>query len=355
MMYKSLLQRGMACSFFLLLLISCQTEQNTELPEDTDFKNLEALFLEWREFEKPPMIDGVPDYRAETFDSRMAEFKVFQDRLYSFDTSGWSLAERVDWSVVHAEMNGFDFNYRVLKPWQRDPAFYRSVYHYRSDVPAHEGPTHHKTTEVWMYDFPLNDEQRAKFIDHLKVISPLYEQAKTNLTGNARELWIAGTQSIARQERSLERIKEMPGIADDAEIINLIDKNIEANRDFVSWLEAETEKKTGPSGIGKDNYTWYQQNVHLVPLTWEEEVQVLKRELVRSWAALKLEEHKNRKLPQMVDANSQEEFDTLTENAARDFMDFLVKEEIVTVKDYWEPALREHLGSFLPRGERHFF
>ena len=38
-----------------------------------------------------------------------------------------------------------------------------------------------------------------------------------------------------------------------------------ANKDFVEWLESQAPKKNGPSGIGKDNYTWYQQNVHRIP------------------------------------------------------------------------------------------
>lgn len=341
----------------VLFILSCESPQKQEsvTEKNSNFSDLEDLYLEWREFETPAMINGVPDYSTATFTSRMSDFEALKSRLMSFDTSEWTVAEQVDWSVVHAEMNGFDFNYRILKPWERDPAFYRSVYHYRSDVPAHEGPTHHKTTEVWMYDFPLSPEKREEFIDCLKVIAPLYEQAKKNLVGNARELWIAGTASIQRQEKGLERIKELPGISEDKEILDLIDKNIAANSDFVEWLESQKDSKTGPSGIGKENYEWYQQNVHLVPLSWEEEVMILKRELARAWTALKLEEHRNRKLPQMIDVNSQAEFDTLTENAARDFMDFLVEEDIVTVEDYWEPALREHLGSFIPRGERNFF
>ena len=54
-------------------------------------------------------------------------------------------------------MNGFEFNYNILKPWERDPAFYKSLWMNRSDVPAHEGPTHHMVVEVWQYDFPLSN------------------------------------------------------------------------------------------------------------------------------------------------------------------------------------------------------
>ena len=120
-------------------------------------------------------------------------------------------------------------------------------------------------------------------------------------------------------------------------------------------LKKEASKKDGPSGIGKENYTWYAQNVHLVPRTWEEEVRLLKRELDRAWSSLKLEEHRNRKLPPLVAASTPEEFAALSERSANRLMDFLRDEDIVTVKDYFEPALRAQLGEFVPAETRNFF
>ena len=86
-------------------------------------------------------------------------------------------------------MNGYDFNYRVLRPWERDPAYYQTLWMYQSDVPAHEGPTNHGVLEFWMYDIPLDSESEQKMIKELKSIPPFLNQAKINLTGNAKELW----------------------------------------------------------------------------------------------------------------------------------------------------------------------
>jgi hypothetical protein len=189
----------------------------------------------------------------------------------------------------------------------------------------------------------------------LKVITPLNTQAKINLTGNARDLWVAGIRDIQTQSADLEELKKEPSLQDDADMLELIDEAIASTNDLASWLEAESKTKTGPSGIGKDNYTWYMQNVHLVPLTWEDEVMILKRELARAWSSLKLEEHRNRHLPEMVDANSPEAYDKLADDAAKSLINFLDQEEIVTVKPYFDPALREHLGEFIPREKRNFF
>jgi hypothetical protein len=130
---------------------------------------------------------------------------------------------------------------------------------------------------------------------------------------------------------------------------------VSSTDDLVLWLEEEAKSKDGPSGLGKENYSWYMQNVHLVPLTWEDEVMILKRELARAWSSLKLEEHRNRELPELQDANSPEAYSAMAERSAQSLMTFLEQDEIVTVKDYFEPALREHLGQYVPREKRNFF
>jgi hypothetical protein len=351
-------------AFVFVLLLSCNTnkkESNTETSSKTenftsnDIGDLVALFKAWRTFENPPLLDGAPDYTAETFEKRWPRFKELQASLKAIDTTNWSVENQVDWMIVWAEMNGYDFNHRILKPWVRDPAFYKVVWTAKSDVPAHEGPTNHGTTELWTYNFPLSTAERSRLVSDLKVIAPFYTQAKKNLTGNARDLWIAGIRDIQNQSVVLTELKANEAVTNDAELVAVIDEAIASTNDLAAWLQAESESKTGPSGIGKENYTWYLQNVHLVPLTWDDEVMILKRELARAWASLKLEEHRNRNLPELVDADSPEAYDTMADASAKSLMDFLEQQDIVTVKPYFETALREHLGEFIPKEQRNFF
>lgn len=346
--------------------VSCQSNQSkkqdlhnsefkTVVYNSNRYEDLESLFITWRAFEKPPILNGAPDYSAETFENRWSSFQELQKQLQAIDTTGWSIPNQVDWLIVWAEMNGYDFNHHILKPWARDPAFYKSVWTYKSDVPAHEGPTHHGTTELWTYKFPLSKAEKARLISDLKVIPPLNQQAQKNLIGNAKDLWITGIRDIKEQVQVLTNLKAEQSIQSDSELFNHIEKAINATNDLIAWLEAEASSKTGPSGIGKDNYTWYLQNVHLVPLTWEDEVMILKRELARAWSSLKLEEHRNRNLPQLKAVDSPEAYDVMAEASARSLLTFLDKQEIVTVKPYFEPALRAHLGSYLPEEKRNFF
>ncbi len=336
----------------LPLAASCAEDTG---PEPDSYETLTELFADWREFESPPLLDGAPDYTAERFAAAYEELATFRQRLDAIDVTGWPIEQQVDWHLVNAEMNGFDFNHRVLAPWVRDPAFYQSIWTYQSDVPAHEGPTHHAVLELWTYEFPLSADEERRMIGDLEVIPPLMRQARGNLTGNARDLWVAGIRNIRNQRRHLDSILEMAGPGAGEALTRAVADAQAATDELVAWLEEQAPSKTGPSGLGKDQYTWYQQKVHYLPMTWQDEVDLLQRELDRAWSSLKLEEHRNRKLPQQVAAASPEEYDRLADASATRLMAWLRDEEVMPVKDYMDPALREHLGTFIPVEVRNFF
>jgi len=336
---------------FLLFFTSLQSQSN--------YNSLQNLFIEWRKFENPPLLNGAPDYTKKQFNKRKSVFNKLQKKLNNIDTTNWSKSKQVDWQIIEAEMNGYDFNFRVLKSWIRDPAFYQTIWMYQSDVPAHEGPVNHALLEFWQYTFPLNKQAKEKFHRELALIPAFLEQAKQNLTGNARDLWVAGINNLRDQTKYLNTIEktlnEYQDKKKDKNIFEALQNAKVANNKFIRWLESEAPTKNGPSGIGKENYTWYQQNVHRVPLTWEEEVQLLQRELDRAWSSLKLEEERNKKLPLMKSADTPDEFKVLTDNAVKKMMRFLSENDIMYIKDNMEPALREHMGKYVPKDDRNFF
>ena len=345
----------MRAIIILLFILGCSSQENYNINSKLEYKDLVNLFNEWRDFESPPLLDGAPDYTKERFEKDHNNFISLRKRLNSFNISNWSVNDQIDWHIVRAEMNGYDFNYRVLRPWERDPAYYQTLWMYQSDVPAHEGPTNHGVLEFWMYDIPLGSESEQKIIKELKSITPFLNQAKINLTGNAKELWEAGIENLRQQRDNLIVVRSKLNLSSEHEINKEIKNAINSTEEFVKWLEDESSKKTGPSGIGKENYTWYQQNVHLLPMTWEDEVSLLQRELDRSWSSLKLEEHNNRNLPELSPANTPEDFEKLTEEGVRRFIDFIKNKDIMPFKENMEPALREHMGKYVPENERNFF
>ncbi len=321
----------------------------------SDYTELAELFADWREFEAPPMLDGAPDYTAESFARRYAELATYRARLAAIDTSDWPLAQRVDWHVVRAEMNGFEFNHKVLKPWVRDPAYYQSIWTARSDVPAHEGPTHHAVLELWTYDFPLSSAAEARMARELAVIPPLMAQARRNLTGNARDLWVAGIRNIRDQGEILADLRAQVGDDAGSELLGAIDAAATATDELVAWLQEQAPSKTGPSGVGRDLYSWYQMQVHYLPMDFDREYALLERELDRSWSTLALEEHRNRELPAPKPANSPEAYQQLVDETAAQMMAWFEEDEILPMRDYMAEELVAHLGPYQPPEVRNFF
>ena len=321
----------------------------------TSYDDLVALFEEWREFEKPEFVDGVPDYTAEAMATQHRELAGYQQRLVAIDPSGWPVSQQVDHHLVRAEMNGLDFDHRVRKPWVQNPAFYTQIFSAQSDVPAHEGPVIHGWIDLWTYEYPLSEADAAELAARIVTVAPLLEQARTNLVGNARDLWVMGIRSMERQSADLKDLaSQVAGQSDELE--EGIVAAREATDQFREWLESEADSKTGSSGVGTDNYTWYLQNVHLVPYTWEQQETLMLRELARSHASLRLEEHRNRKLPEQIRIASAEAYDRRFNDAVTEYMKFLEEEEIISVRDYEDAALRARTGRFSPAdGLRGFF
>src|SRR5688572_25344358 len=226
------------------------------------YQDLIALFTEWSAFERPPLVDGAPDYTAATMASRHATLKNLQARLDAIKPDAWPVDQQVDHALVRAQMNGFDFYIHVLQPWARDPAYYKSVWTGQSDTPAHEGPTHHAVVELWTYTFPLSPDDEAKLTAELRGIPPLLRQAQRNLTGNARDLWITGTATMRQQIADLSALaKETSASGRAPAVVNqdlksAISDASAATTRFVSWLDSQASRKNGPSGIGKEQYTW---------------------------------------------------------------------------------------------------
>jgi hypothetical protein len=317
------------------------------------YDDLLRLFAEWREFQAPRVVAGVPDYSAEAMAAQHRRLAEYQQRLAAMDPSAWPVPQRVDHHLVRAEMNGLDFDHRVLMPWARDPSFYIVVHTAQSDTPAHEGSWVHGAIELWTYEFPVRGDRLAALREKLQAAPALLKQARTNLTGNGKDLWSEGVRSARGQAAALSSLaarlaKVQPELVDD------VRRARTAADDFRAWLEAELPKKTGPSGVGVENYNWHLKHVRLVPLTWQDQVTLVRRELARGHAGLRLEEAHNRSLPSQVPIASAEEHTQRFNAAVTSYVKFLQDRQVLTTEPYMDAALRARIGRFSP-GPREFF
>jgi hypothetical protein len=82
---------------------------------------------------------------------------------------------------------------------------------------------------------------------------------------------------------------------------------------------------------------------------------LLKRELTRAYASLQLERERNKQLPGLVTIATADEYIKKADAAVSNMMRFLKEKNILPVKEYMEPAIRRHLGEFVPEQNRNFF
>jgi hypothetical protein len=329
------------------------------------YPQLAVLFRDWRAFEDPPKLQGAPDYTAATSARRLAELATWQEQLRLIDTTGWSVPEQIDWHLVRAEMNGMQYNLSVLQPFARDPAYYASVRTHESDTPAEEGPTIHGAVRLWQYGIwprtvldsvrPMSRDETRRLTAALRTVAPLLQQARTNLAAsNARDLWIGGVRAFEEQSEALAIVRtRVP--QNERDLLRAVTEARVATESFAQWLSEQAPSKTGPSGIGVAQYTWYLRHVLLVPLSWEDEVTISQRELARAHASLRLEEARNRDLPPMIVANTPGDYADMQERAIAKWMGFVREKEIVTMEPWMERALRERMPAFAPEATRDFF
>jgi len=312
--------------------------------------DLVSLFSDWRAFQQPRVVNGVPDYTPAAMARQHRELKDYQRRLASMDARSWSVPQQVDYRIVGAEMDGLDFDHRVLKPWSRNPDFYVTVFADETDQPAREGPHARGGVELLKFRLPQDADELARRLQH---IPALLQQARGNLDGNARDLWIYGIRDVKAQRAALAELAAKasghPALA------GAVQRGVEATDGFIRWLEEQAPSRTGPSGIGIENYDWYLAHVQLVPYRWADEVLLMERELARARATLLLEEEKNRGLPEQVPVASAEDHARLFAAGVTEYMAFLAQRDVLTIRKDMDPALRAHVGQYTGRRPLEFF
>ncbi len=299
----------------------------TAILQASTHADLTQLFTEWREFQRPRMVNGVPDYSPAAMKQQYAGLKKWQQRLAALNITGWTVAEKVDYNLVRAEMNGLDFDHRVLRPWARNPFFYRAIFASESDTPLHEGPHVYGALELWTYKFPLSPADTDEILTKLSAIPRLLTQAKSHLTEDSKDLYSLGIWLKRQESKALATLA-----ARDPKLAAAAKEAQTAVDGFAVWLEGREKLMSKSSGIGIENYNWYLKNVHLVPYTWQQLAGLMERELHRTLATLKLEQHRNRNLPELAFPKTAEELDRRNNEGIDLLMKF--QQDLFTVRDY---------------------
>ncbi|MCE2559746.1 MAG: DUF885 family protein, partial [Acidobacteria bacterium] len=261
-------------TFLLALAIACTpAPPPAEDAAPGTHADLLQLFEEFRVFQEPKIVDGVPDYTAEAMDAQRQGLEDYKSRLAAIDISEWTVSDQIDHHLVRAEMNGLDFHHRVTRPWSRDPAFYLMSQ-------GGAGPAMSGFRSLFRSDPPFDDGELEAYRTTLQGVPKVYEQARTNLTEAVPDLGTIAIWAAPREARIYDEIAEQlaehhPELIADAEAAR------DAVLAFGGWVEENKPSWSGAAGIGKENYDWWLRNVHLSPYGWEESRMIVEQEYNR--------------------------------------------------------------------------
>lgn len=330
--------------FLLYLLLSNDSEgaaadpATTRAVASTDYADLVSLFGEFRSFQQAGSgniqsysqsgwilsnLDAAPDFSADAMAEKYGELRTFQARLESIDPTDWAIPEQVDYQLVRAEMNGNEFQHRVLSPWSTDPGFYNDVI----------------ATFAWGAEPPLQGEEVADLQSRLGSVPDLVQQAKENLHDFsliAADLATLAILSIGDTRSAYESLAR-DLTTHHPDLVADVESALVALDDYEDWIRSNEHRMTGTTGVGKDDYNWLLRNVYLFPYTWDDIRTIVELEDNRVITFQRLEENRNRDVPPLVPVGSQVEYRDGIEEAVDHVMGFLRDEEIFTVHDFLVP------------------
>ncbi len=325
------------CTFCFSISSCSETNKNAKTTEavkpitsSTNYNDLVNLLNEFRTFRKPKMVNGAPDYKPNAIATQWDELKNFQKRLAAIDNSSWTTSKQIDYHLVRAEMNGMEFQYRVVRPWARDPSFY--LQSQRGSGSTRAGGLSFRT----LRNMPISDEDLNDIKIKLAAVPQIFEQAKQNLVEGAADFVTLALQHLNEEVAIYTQLipqleQHHPDLVEDAK------KAETAIIDYGKWMEENKSKMTAIAGVGKENYNWLMKNVYLFPYSWDEIRTIVELEDNRVITFQKLVENKNRNLPKLKPVQSQAEYKKSVQESLDYIMKFLQDEEIFTVNDYLTP------------------
>ena len=323
----------------ILLAATTARAQDAQVAKPSGYPALVALYDEFRAFVVPAKRAGAPDYTDAAMHAKHEGLKEFQRRLAAIDTTGWDIAQRVDYATVHTEMMAMEFQHRVLQPWKKDPAFYVAVN-------FQFGPKVYGAPEL--PEFPADSAKLAELHAWLKAVPALLAQARGNLTDARTDLVLLGIRT--KETEQLLLTEALPAIRKHhPEVAPAAEEALAAVTVFHDWLVKNRAAMKGPSGIGEPECDWYLRNVLLLPYTWRDVKAIADREYQRAIALMHIEEHRNRKLPPMRVVGNLKDWNAAIVEAHQTITDFLQKEEIMTLPELAPAHLSTHFTRPVPR------
>lgn len=315
----------LAC--LVALALGCLLKENLLAEDKAPTGSLEALandFWQWRARYQPFSKDDIPrierpiedragprDWSASSIAKQKATLEDFEKQWRQIDTTGWSVARRVDYRLMGSALARVRWELEVNPRWQRDPSFYLDQ-------------TLTAMLEALVQPPPFDAVRSREIVDRMQDIPRIIEDGKANLhavrpfaalaIGDLHEI----RPELERVEREVAPMLYDGGRKDGepgneslaAKFKTATEKAILALESYRTWLQGQLDTMPDNAVVGRANYEFFLRNVALLPYSPEQLLPISRQEWDRSVAFEQYEKQRNHGLPELRPAaNLQDEID----------------------------------------------
>jgi len=303
------------------LALGCLLEENLLAEDKAPTVSLEALandFWQWRARYQPFSKDDIPrierpieeragprDWSASSIAKQKAMLEDFEKQWRQIDTTGWSVARRVDYRLMGSALARVRWELDVNPRWQRDPSFYLDQ-------------TLTALLEALVQPPPFDAVRSREIVDRMQEIPRIIEDGKANLhavrpfaalaVGDLHEI----RPELERVEREVAPMLYDGGRKDGepgneslaAKFKTAAEKAILALESYRTWLQGQLDTMPDNAAVGRTNYEFFLHNVALLPYSPEQLLPISRQEWDRSVAFEQYEKQRNQGLPELRPAAS---------------------------------------------------
>ena len=301
----------------------------------SNIQSLSREFWDWRTMTQPSTMDDIqrverpdnwkPDFSPEALIRTNELYNSFSKRLKELDRTGWSRTDSVDFLCLRSAVERVNWEINVLRIPFTNPDFYiqqtLGALYERLIVPESFNSVHVNNLISILESFPGN-----------------LSSARKNLSDPSAQFALIALENLKDIGNKLIRVKEEIKKQTDNKFDLGLEKSfsgaISALEDYRKWLNEKLPAMKERVNIGREAYSYFLQNVALIPYSPEKILEYGRMEFNRSALFESLEKSKNKNKPAPKIFNTIEEEIKqveLDENAIREF---LVKNEIMTVPEW---------------------
>ncbi len=305
-----------------------------EKPTDS-LTHLASDFWTWRAQVRPFTFDDVPrmehtpgvrDWSAVAIARQRADLAAFESRWKAMRTTGWPIAQKVDYRLMGSALARVRWELDVNPRWQRDPAFY-----VEQTVGALQ--------EATLPPPPTSETQAAarsrEIVARAENIPAILQQGRINLKPIApfAQLTIVLLGEIDARLARVERGVSPLLTSDDqrARFRTAMASATKALIDYREWLKNNLPNMPREFALGGKAYGFFLHQVALLPYTPEQLLAMARQDFERVLAAESYEQQRDIHAPELkMPATAQEESAGMQRDDAN-IRRYLTDHQILTV------------------------